>query len=393
MKQLDVVGSNTIYRDFEITHSFPFRGAEGNYYRDKHRGQGINNLGSGNSFINLIIHDNQQGIFTGSSSSNTLIYGCLIYNNGLAYDAYYSYQSGPNLYLENSSGYSRVYESLMLNSFRNNAQYYGVSGAYVGGDTQGSVFAGGGVAHGTPQGNLIFGTGSVQSSTGSVNASHFVHDQSASTGNLTMGYSAGVSDATVTNNHFVGAEKGLELQNVSRATVSGNKFYTTVGNRNVLANAQAYNWNNNAYFATGSTNAKFGNNTLVVNQTFANWKSTTGFDASSTTSSSVLPDEVIVRRNLYEAGRANVILYSYSGAISANINLSTTGLSHGQAYVIKNAYNWHGPDVASGIYSSTTPSISVSLNTAAATVATPIGHNVTPATMAPRFVLLVVVPR
>lgn len=244
-----------------------------------------------------------------------------------------------------------------------------------------------------PQPNMIYGTGSVPSDTASVTSSHFFHFQDTAHGNMTMGYSAGAGVATVTNNYFVGSSTALQVTSaVGVASVTGNKFYTSQG-FNVLSGARGYTWNNNAYYTTASNQHKYSNESTVTNQIFADWKASTGYDASSTISTSALPDEVIVRPNIYDIGRANIIVYAFSGATSANVDLSTTGLTNGKAYTIKNAFNWYGPDVAAGIYNSSSPTISVPLSTAAATVATPIGHNRTPATTAPKFVLLVVLPR
>ena len=390
-KQLEVAGGNTTYRDFEILNSNLERGLGAAVY-EKFRGHGIFNLGNGNSFINLIVHDNVNGIFSGSASSNTLLYGCIFFNNGLAAAADYSGNSaGLNMYLENSSGYSRVYETFALNSFNGGGQYYGVTASYAGGDTQGSVFAGSGSPLGVAAPNLIFGPESVQSPTGVVSASHFVQPHTANTGNLTMGYGAGVTNATITNNFFVGSATSLEISAVSTAQVTGNKFYSSSsGSRNVLTRRGTFTWNNNTYYGTPAASEKFGNVTDGVSQTFATSQSRTGFDSSSTVSSGNLPDTVIVRPNTYESGRANIIVHAASSPSSINVDLSATGLSNGQAYTIKNAFNWNGQNVLSGTYNSASPIINVPLNSAVTSVAVPIGMSSAPSTMAPKFVLLVV---
>ena len=45
------------------------------------------------------------------------------------------------MYLENSAGYSRVYDTISVNNFGHGGQFFGVTGPYIGGDVQGSVFA------------------------------------------------------------------------------------------------------------------------------------------------------------------------------------------------------------------------------------------------------------
>ena len=149
-------------------------------------------------------------------------------------------------------------------------------------------------------------------------------------------------------------------------------------------------WRNNTYYNT-TTQTRFG----VVgpgSQTFTNWKSLTGFDASSTAIGSALPDQAIVRPNGYEAGRANIIIYAASGATSINVNLSNTGLSNGQTYRIKNAFNWNGSNVATGTYNTSNPIVSVPLNAFAKSVATPLGRSLTPPSTCPNLCLMVVIP-
>jgi hypothetical protein len=82
--QLFVDGSNAIYRDFEIRNSDPVRTQiPANTQNSPHqRGEGVFNVGVLNSFVNLVIHDCQEGIFNGDSGVGTMIYGCIIYNNG-----------------------------------------------------------------------------------------------------------------------------------------------------------------------------------------------------------------------------------------------------------------------------------------------------------------------
>ena len=58
---------------------------------------------------------------------------------------------------------------------------------------------------------------------------------------------------------------------------------------------------------------------------------------------------VIVRRNAYEAGRANVIVYNWAGAGSASADLSSV-LRVGDTYEVRNAQNFYATPVARGTY-------------------------------------------
>ena len=215
--QFEVAGDNTVYRDFEVTNSDTNRNDNGdsNGFETIIRGSGVVQFNNtGNSYINLIVHDNLNGFFIGSGSSNTLIYGCISYNNGMSGNA-----AGHGYYLENSSGYSRVYESMSLNNFNLGAQAYGVTGPYVGGDFQGSVFAGSGSPVGEYHYNMIYGPNSVQSPTATVNACHFYHPAVAGSYSVSFGYGAGIGTGVFTNNYIVGAENQLMIGSVGHATV------------------------------------------------------------------------------------------------------------------------------------------------------------------------------
>src|SRR5262249_23035233 len=122
--------------DFEIMNSMPSR--DGAAIPEIARGAGVFNTGGGNKFINLIVHDNVNGLFTGNSTSNTEIYGTLSYNNGILSG---TDPHGHGMYLENGSGYSRIYDNIVLNNFNLGTQAFGVTASYIGGDIKGSIFA------------------------------------------------------------------------------------------------------------------------------------------------------------------------------------------------------------------------------------------------------------
>jgi hypothetical protein len=389
--QLYVAGSNTVYRDFEITNSSTTSrngwARANNRLINRIRGGGITAQGNGNSYINLIIHDNAGGIFTGSSSSNTLFYGCLVFNEGMFNPA-----DGHGLYLENSSGYSRVYETLVLNNFNLGIQAYGVTGPYVGGDMRGVVVAGSGSPIGEYHWNLLYGPGQQASPTANVQESVFYlspgHGYS-----VHFGYGAGITSGAVTNNYFLGSETSFEARAVTNLVFTNNKFDSDNANTHYAFAKLGYTWDNNTYYNT--TTASTSRLAELVNYgyvNFANWKLNTHYDTTGTISNTRMPDTVIVRPNIYETGRANIIVYAPSTPGSINLNLSTTGLVNGQAYTIKNAFNYNGPSVLNGIYNSGSPIVSVPLNGAAATVATPIGMQTTPITSSPTFSVLIIKP-
>ncbi len=395
---LYVFGSAATYRDFEVLNSRPSR--DGNLENQLvGRGNGVTVVGTANKLVNLIIHDNLSGVFTSSASSSTEIYGCLVYNNGMhARTGGVEEGLGHGLYLENNSGFSKVYEDIVFNNFNLGMQGYGVTGPYIGGDVSGTVIAN----SGSPLGkfgdvsrrnyNLILGPDSQISPTGVLRDSHFFHPMSTSGYSVKFGYGAGVGVGTITGNYFVGGGTLFEIANTPTANVSGNHFYSSRSGAvyAITQNGMPYTWNSNVYHS-GSNRNVFGVAGDGIYQ-FAAWRNLTGYDQSGSATAAAMPNTVIVRPNAYSAGRANVLIYSPSGATTATINLSLAGLANGQGYTIRNAQDYFGTPVASGTYSTQNPNLVVSLSGPASTVAAPSGYSFTPATTCPHFCPMVVVP-
>ncbi len=385
--QLYTAGSNTTYQDIEILNSDPKRdwrydGAEGL------RGCGIFNTGNGNRFINLDIHDNLNGIFSGSSSSNTEVYGNLSYNNGM-FDGT-TEGKGHGMYLENSSGFSKIHNNIVFNNFGNGTQLYGRTASYVGGDVQGNVFANSGspIGAGVRHQNLIVGTETQLISDILLKDNIFMHPMNANGYNFKVGYGAGVGNAHVYDNYLIGGTAiGLEIVQTNAITATGNKFYSS--GINIQTTQSGFTINNNTYYATGSAAEKFGNITAHANQTFAQWRSATGFDAASTAVSTSMPDTVMVRPNAYQPGRANIIAIVPSGAATIAVNLSNAGLVNGQQFTIVNAFNYNGAAVYTGTYNAASPTITLILSNA---VTQPISSSYNIASTSPLFGVYVVKP-
>ena len=386
--QLTVTGDDTTYQEFEITNSHPQR--RGLIFPEIARGNNITNSGDGNNFINIITHDGINGVFMGSGSRNSTVYGVLSYNNGFFHPVESEYSGGHNFYLENSAGYSRPYECIALNAFRNGMQLYGRTGAYIGGDMQGCV-----VSQSSFWGegrNLIYGPENVQCPTGSVMESYFYRPPTDGY-SINFGFGSGVAVGTFTDNYVIASETAFEATVlVDALTFENNTFYSpnTATRYCLTTNTDFAAWDNNTYYGT-TTQQRF-NVVGVGNLNFTNWKSTTGYDANSTTNSGALPDTVAVRPNIHEIGRANIVVMAYSAPASINVNLATTGLTDNQAYEIRNAFDFFGTAVASGTYDAGATTISLPLNGAALNVATPVGESTEPATTVPMFGVFVVLP-
>jgi parallel beta-helix repeat protein len=389
---LGVQGNDTTYRDFEIKNSAGLR--------DKQVTRGAEAIGSGisvsgasdgNSFINLIIHDNGNGIFIGSATSNTLVYGNIVYNNG--YINALGQPGGISIYAENASGYSRVYRNLFLNGYNGNAQFGGDSGPYAGGDHQYNVFANAGSPAASLEVNYL---GRAEGEPMSVTDNHFFQPHNNSGGSASLfGYGDAITTLTLSDNYMLGGVSSCILQNITTISGSGNNLFL---NDNDFGDAQMFytpatlptgTFNNNTYHkATGRD--CFGVQGVGY-VSFATWKTNTGFDAASSTTNVNMPDTVVVIPNEYESGRAHVVIYATSDPATIDVDLSLTGLTDGQTYEIKNAFDYSGTPVSSGVYDSGDPIVTLTVADMDGVVA-PIGGALTPDTTAPDFIALVVEP-
>ncbi len=351
-------GDYVIYRGFEITNTSSARDGTGNI--TDARPPGIVLIGNQNKIINMMIYNTGRGgILFGwsqvSSGFETEIYGTLFWGNGI-YDSSVTNDCGcrgdaiyANLNDASSTPVRYLRESIAFKNFNLGFKYYSqwddhhVNGLHL-------------------EGNVAFDhTGddyvvySEAPTTGHTNALRFLNNYGyrAATDSRPvsyLGYSGAVSDGgRIEGNYLVcgaTASRCLSAKSFKNTRIAGN---TVVGARNLVD-----------YNSTGSSGNTFSGNTyhgayatpFSINgagKSFAIWKSTTGFDATSTHSTSrPTATRVFVRPNAYEAGRGHVIVYNWSSSSSVLVDLSPI-LTVGQAYEIRDVQN---PlvTVASGTY-------------------------------------------
>jgi hypothetical protein len=120
-------------RDLEITVSEP-RPPEpvppDPTYRVVHRPWGgLNiNTGAGCKYINLVIHDNCQGVSFWSGATDSELYGCLIYDNGWAGT---DRGHGHAVYTQNKTGVKAIADCIMTGGYGYTMHAYGSSRADV----------------------------------------------------------------------------------------------------------------------------------------------------------------------------------------------------------------------------------------------------------------------
>jgi hypothetical protein len=307
-----------VFLDFEITDSdfSPSASPSGLWVRDS------NNT----KFVNLVIHD-MPGCGVGFWIENTdsEIYGCLIYYNGRN-------KLEHGVYLDNRSGSKTIADSIVFNNYG-----YGIHGyASTANDYENNItldgniaFNNGQLAPGAIQGaNLLVGvdSGGGSPALSPVITNNFTYRPNQGPGGQSFGYVKGCTNPTVTYNYFVGVTRWAAC--TTNAAIAGNTFY-------------------GSQFATAGplpSPSTFSSNTYITTR-------------PSTA-------RVAVRPNGYKAGRGNIVVYNWGLQSSVSVDLSGV-LSPGASYEIRNAQNFFGSPVSTGIYYGTPVSIPMAGSVAA----------------------------
>jgi len=430
--QLAINGQYTFYRDFEIFNSKPERSFNAVIIPQDERGEGITvNPSTGIKLINLVIHDNREGIFAGIGALGLEIYGCIIFNNGLV-----DWQRGHGLgiYVLNGPGapQKRIRNVFSFNGFVDGMKAYSESQYAQNFLFEHVISFNNGVLAGFPgnQGdngsplapnhracNIFAGTGNSNNPINDIliHDCYLFHpfDAKPQGGNLALGYQApGATGLEITNSRIMGGNNALGLSHFRTFTVTGNKLYaqaTSPGNVwNTLVSAQLESgysgtWNNNTYFEqlpiawqflfTNGTAIRHACDTGAILKSTetgcspnGGWKEHTGFDANSSFSHGApTGTEVFVMPNEYEAGRAHIAIYNWALNSSVNVNLSNV-LVVGDQYAVYAVEDYFGSPVQMGIYDGNPVAVPMT----GTSVSAPIGLGWTPQTVRPQFGAFVV---
>ncbi|PYV07765.1 MAG: hypothetical protein DMG07_27675 [Acidobacteria bacterium] len=219
-----VNGSDAIYRDFEVLDSNPTR-----IYKTtgdpsvRRGGDGLFVYGPRVKLVNLLVHDNQDGIFMAVSAAGAEAYGCLVYNNGHSDPAR---GEGHGLYLQNqdSSQPKRITDSVFFSNFAVGAKAYGETSPCIGVEFAGNIsFNNGAPASfpGNPSGfstyyrqpNLFVGNGSVRPDYISVTNNYLYDPPGAMVGgSLRVSYvTSGGNNLVVKDNYVAGGHQSISV--------------------------------------------------------------------------------------------------------------------------------------------------------------------------------------
>ena len=386
--EFDITGQYAYYWGFEVLYSDPQRvtSTAGSRPADLPR----NNVtvfitGPFNKLINLVLHDLGDGLYSGWSAEGLEIYGTLVYNNGwIGPDRGH----GHGLYLQNQFATKRVIDNVIFNNFSTNLKIGGSAGALINFDVEGnSIFIAGAPALASfpYQLNIDNEGGSISGNT------TFDHNSVYHISGKTQGVRLGIIGSpveqypmTFTNNIVQGT---IETDTWPVLTFKGNKLsggpipWVEFGSRlltltiplgvspssyTVDGNQYAHQWSSAGQAFDFAQYAPTRIETSYA--TLAAWQAATGWDANS--SLTITPPsgmDIVVRPNQYEAGRANITVWNWANAASANIDVSNI-LNAGDRYVVHHVYDFFGSPVVSGTYSGGPISIPLRVYTAPAPI-------------------------
>jgi hypothetical protein len=378
-------GSDTWFWGFEIMSSYTQRrtGAAGSFSAPS-RVDGIDTYGPRNKFINLVVHDTAQGFGYWTPAEDNEIYGSLIYYNGW---------SGPDrghghgVYGQNLNGTKVIEDNIQFAGFGMGLRCYGSENAYakhfrfLGNVSFNSGYLAGGPTNHWSNYMVTVGSGAEDIVFDDNHSYHTTTEDGYS--QLGWSFSGVEKDLKARNNYFIGGESAVEVWNWNQLTFTGNVMYARgntdfVINFNHLSNQNkaAYAFDDNTYYGSGLFRYQ------KSNTAWSNWKNLTGLDKDSKFISG-RPTGVwtYVRPNRYESGRANLIVYNWDGLQSVKFDVSAV-LRAGQNYEVRDAMNFYGTAVASGVYSGA----AISVPMTGLTIAPPVGNvNFQPKHTAPEF--------
>ena len=338
---LTVDGTYTNYWGLEITNSLTQR------TDTRHSGVYLRNA-QHVKLINLIIHDTGMGVFGEPGAEFCEVYGSIIYNGGWQTT---TRSNGHALYMKGDpTGAKLLKDNVMFDMFGLGVHVYADAGT-------------GPLYNITVEGNAVFNSGLLSDYTNSnilaggedvannitIQDNYTYFPPGLGAYNSRMGYlSTANGSLTYKNNYLVGGGPVLETRFWNSVVFQGNTLSgsgTLVDFRD--SSGSGYTWANNTYFRDSTQTAwHFGGSAY----TLTNWRTATGGlgtgDKGLAQPTTTL---VVVRPNLYEAGRANIIVYNWGNLTSVPVTV-TGVLSTGNQYEVRNVQDWFGTPVATGTY-------------------------------------------
>ena len=300
--------------------------------------------------INLVVHDVGHGTFTKNTAHNIEIYGWIVYNGG---SESLTRSDGHGLYLKNDGiGWKIARDNVVFDQFG-----FGIlaftdptTGAEKNLVLDGNVAFNNGTVSNFANPNLQVGGNNNLADNDTVTANMLYFSPGASGDvNARLGFAAWVNGTlSAHDNYMVGGGDVLDVGYWQSPIVSSNTLVGSGAMVNVHdTSTVGWQWGGNQYWRDP---------TLIewtyrsTNYTFAGWQAATGLGATDhATPGQPAQPQVFVRPNLYEPGRAHVVVYNWSGQTSVLVNVSNV-VRGGNHYEVRNVQDVFGSPVVSGIY-------------------------------------------
>jgi hypothetical protein len=337
---------------------------------------GINIYHPGVKLINMVVSGwTENGIGSWQGAPGNEITGTLVYNNGWKASSGCHY--GHGIYFNSETGAKLFRDNIIFDQMAFGFHGYTVNGSLRNVTAKGNAVFDNGASGVCGTNVLIGGDAPVDNLT--FDSNYVYKGSGTANGALWLGYNGQSVNSRVRDN-LVG-NTFLRLYNWSSGlTVSGNQISNAGQLTDMSGNWAGMMFSGNRWLGNGG--AEF----YPSGQTFTQWKATTGAQDTYTTAQPS-GQQVIVRPNPYEPGRAHVIVYNWSGG--GSVTVSVPGLAGGRAYEVRNAQRFWDAPVTSGSYggSITIPLASVTPYPA------PIGWPAGGPSSGNQFHVFVVVPR
>lgn len=276
------------------------------------RGIGFYIYGIGTRFINNIVHDTSEGFGFWTPSTNSELYGNIVYYNG--WDGP-DRGHGHGLYVQNDTGIKYLANNVVFKNFDFGLHAYTQGGRINNIQVDGNTFFDPGALSlsGYTQNMLLGGYQVADNPVVINNAAYTSHDVGVGLG---LGYIAGCTTPTVQGN-YVASASALDLSNdCSRNTIEENTFYGGVpGSSDLL-------YPDNDYYNASPP---------AVNQTF-------------------------IRPNVYETDKTYVTIFNWQDLDSVSVDLSSE-LDSDDTYAVYDVQNMFGDPIASGTFDGSTITI------------------------------------
>jgi hypothetical protein len=349
---LKVRGSWVWFWGIEIMNSNPNRQRNSPYTGQDRpwRGSGADVYAPNVKFINMIFHDNGQGIW--DHQDMTEVHGCLFFYNG-------NNKREHGLYMGNAVGTKYITDNILFaqGGYGILAHSDSSSSSQKGLHLEGNVsFNNGSITNDDQKtGNLQVGGVSGVSAERIVLRNNYIYNTATNATSKNHGIRLGYEDnsnkdVSVLDNYVV-SKVPFVVWWWQTVNFEGNTIYSTGGDvlelkRPAGVVSSNYRWDFNKYFATAPS---FSNENQTLG--FRDWRRLTRLDSHSQTASNSRPNgvQIFVRPNRYEAGRANIVVYNWDLKDQVAVDVSSV-LTIGNSFEIRDAQNYFAEPVLRGTY-------------------------------------------